>query len=114
MNRNLIKIVLSIVMLCCLVGLSSPVMAKDYLYVPSNNNLHIVDCDTDTVVKTIPFNDYIVGAIPSPDGKRFYMNSWHSVYEVDTQSNQIVDSPRVLVGFKPGDDHAGYCRVGGQ
>jgi len=91
MSRNLVKLVFSIVMICCLAGLSFPVMAKDYLYVPSNNNLHIVDCDTDTVVKTIPFNDYIVGAIPSPDGKRFYMNSWHSVYEVDTQTNQIVD-----------------------
>jgi DNA-binding beta-propeller fold protein YncE len=90
MNRSLNKILFSIVVVCCLVGLSFPVTAKDYLYVPSNNNLHIVDCDTDTVVKTIPFNDYIVGAIPSPDGKRFYMNSWHSIYEVDTQTNQIV------------------------
>ena len=91
MNRNLIKLVLSVLMMCCLVGLASPVMAKDFLYVPSNNNLHIVDCETDTVVKTIPFNDYIIGAIPSPDGKRFYMNSWHTIYEVDTQTNQIVD-----------------------
>lgn len=91
MSRNLIKLLLSVVMMCCLVGLASPVVAKDYLYVPSNNNLHVVDCDTDTVVKTIRFNDYIVGSIPSPDGKRFYMNSWHSIYEVDTQTNQIVD-----------------------
>ena len=90
MSRSSNKILFSIVVVCCLIGLSSPVMAKDYLYVPSNNNLHIVDCDTDTVVKTIPFNDYIIGAIPSPDGKRFYMNSWRSVYEVDTQTNQIV------------------------
>lgn len=92
MYRNLIKLVLSVVMVCCLVGFASPVMAKDFLYVPSNNNLHIVDCETDTVVKTIPFNDYIIGAIPSPDGKRLYMNSWHSIYEVDTQTNQIVDN----------------------
>lgn len=91
MYRNLIKLVLSVVMMYCLVGFASPVMAKDYLYVPSNNNLHIVDCDSDTVIKTLSFNDYIVGAIPSPDGKRFYMNSWHSIYEVDTQTNQIVE-----------------------
>ena len=91
MSRTLNKILFSIVLVCCLVGLSFPVMAKDYMYVPSNNNLHIVDCDTDTVVKTIPFNDYIVGAIPSPDGKRLYMNSWHAVYEVDTQTNQIAE-----------------------
>ena len=91
MNRNLIKLVLSVVMMCCLVGFASPVMAKDYLYVPGNNNLHIVDCDTDTVVKTLSFNDHIIGAIPSPDGKRYYMNSWHAIYEVDTQTNQIVD-----------------------
>jgi len=92
MNRNLVKVLFYIVMFCCLVGPALPVMAKDYLYVPSSNNLHIVDCETDTVVKTIPFNDYIIGAIPSPDGKRFYMNSWHSIYEVDTQTNQIVDN----------------------
>jgi len=91
MSRSLNKILFSIVVVCCWIGLSFPVMAKDYIYITSNNNLHIVDCDTDTVVKTIPFNDYIVGSIASPDGKRFYMNSWHSVYEVDTQTNQIAE-----------------------
>jgi hypothetical protein len=72
-------------------GLCGPAAAKDFLYVPCVNNLHIIDCDTDTVVKTLTYNDYIVGCIPSPDGKRFYMNSWHAVYAVDTQTNQIVD-----------------------
>ncbi len=91
MSRTLNKIFFSIVLVYCVLGLSFAVMAKDYMYVPSNNNLHIVDCDTDTVVKTIPFNDYIVGAIPSPDGKRLYMNSFHTVYEVDTQTNQIAE-----------------------
>jgi len=92
MSRSLNKAFYIIVVVCCLVGLSFPAMAKDYLYVPANNYLFIIDCDTDTVVKTLTFNDYIVGAIPSPDGKRYYMNSWHSIYEVDTQTDQIVDN----------------------
>jgi len=79
MSRSLNKAFYIIVVVCCLVGLSFPAMAKDYLYVPANNYLFIIDCDTDTVVKTLTFNDYIVGAIPSPDGKRYYMNSWHSI-----------------------------------
>jgi hypothetical protein len=72
-------------------GLCLPAAAKDYLYVPCVNTLHIIDCETDTVVKTVSYNDYIVACMPSPDGKRFYMNSWHSVYAVDTETNQIVD-----------------------
>jgi hypothetical protein len=72
-------------------GLCLPAAAKDFLYVPCSKNLHIIDCETDTVVKTVSYNDYIVGCIASPDGKRFYMNSWHAVYAVDTQTHQIVD-----------------------
>ena len=85
------KIVLTLVVVCLLVSLSHLVMAKDYLYVPSVNHLQIIDCDTDTVVKTIAFNDYIVNGNPSPDGKRYYMNALRSIYAVDTKSNQIVD-----------------------
>ncbi|UCF90558.1 MAG: hypothetical protein JSW39_20000 [Desulfobacterales bacterium] len=92
MSRSLSKIVRGVVGVCCLLGLAYPLAAKDYLYVPSVNNLQIIDCDSDTVVKTISFNDYIVGSIPSPDGKRFYMNSWHAVYAVDTETQQIIDN----------------------
>ncbi|MBW2370303.1 MAG: hypothetical protein JRH15_20725 [Deltaproteobacteria bacterium] len=86
------KIVYLLVVVCFLIGLSHSVMAKDYLYVPSNNHLHVIDCDSDTIIKTITFNDYIVNGIASPDGKRYYMNAWHSIYAVDTESNEIVDT----------------------
>ena len=83
-------LLLTLVLLLTL-GLSSPAAAKDYLYVPCSNYLHIIDCDTDTVVKTISYNDYIIGCIASDDGKRFYLNAWRSVYVVDTDKNQIID-----------------------
>ena len=72
-------------------GLTTPAAAKDYLYVPCSNYLHIIDCDTDTVVKTLSYNDYIIGCASSNDGKRFYLNAWRSIYVVDTDKNQIID-----------------------
>ncbi len=72
-------------------SLFAPAGAKDYLYVPCSNYLHIIDCDTDTVVKTLSYNDYIIGCVASDDGKRFYLNAWRSVYVVDTDKNQIID-----------------------
>jgi WD40 repeat protein len=81
---------LTLVLLLTL-GLSAPTAAKDYLYVPCSNYLHIIDCETDTVVKTLSYNDYIIGCTASDDGKRLYINAWRSVYAVDTDKNRIVD-----------------------
>jgi len=78
-------------MVCALVGFTSLAMAKDYLYIPCQNHLHVVDCDTDMTIKTLSFNDYIVGSVPSPKGDRLYLNSFHDIYEVDTKSNEIVE-----------------------
>jgi hypothetical protein len=72
-------------------GLAGPATAKDYLYVPCSNYLHIIDCETDTVVKTLSYNDYIIGCVASDDGKRLYINAWRSVYVVDTDKNLIID-----------------------
>lgn len=72
-------------------GLLAPAAAKDYLYVPCSNYLHIIDCDTDTVIKTLSYNDYVIGCASSNDGKRFYFNAWRSIYVVDTDTNQIID-----------------------
>jgi WD40 repeat protein len=80
-----------ILVLFLVIGLSAPAAAKDYLYVPCSNYLHIIDCDTDTVVKTLSYNDYIIGCASSNDGKRFYINAWRSIYVVDTDKNQIID-----------------------
>jgi|GEM_PF-598954 len=79
------------VTLLLVLGLCAPAAAKDYLYVPCSNYLHIIDCDTDTVVKTLSYNDYIIGAVASDDGKRYYVNSWRSIYVVDTDKQQIID-----------------------
>ena len=92
MRHNLNRIVFALVAVLCAIGTSLPAMAAtDYLYVPCVNNLVIIDCTTDTIVKTIKYNDYIVGCTPSPDGKRFYMNSWKSIYVVDTDKNELID-----------------------
>ena len=79
----------------CLVliaSLCAPAQAKDYIYVPAVNSLEIIDCDSDTVVKSVPYNDYIVGSIPSPDGKRYYLNAFHSIYVIDTQTDELIDT----------------------
>lgn len=83
-----------VIALCCVFGFASGALAGDFIYVPVTNALQIIDCETDTVVDTIPFNDYIVTAAPSPDGKRYYMSAFHSVYEVDTASRKLVDVHR--------------------
>lgn len=90
--RKRVAQLLVVVGLLTLFGLSETVAAKDYLYVPSSNHLQIIDCDTDTIIKIVRFNDYIINGIPSPDGERYYMNAWQSIYAVDTESNEIVDT----------------------
>ncbi len=82
-------------MLGCTALLCSPLLAKDYLYVPVSNALQIIDCDTDTVVKTLPvYNDYIMQATYSHDGKRYYASAQHSVYAFDTASQTLADTYR--------------------
>ena len=91
MRHILNRIVFSLLAVLCAVGMSLPAMAKDYIYAPCVNNLYIIDCTTDSIVKTIQYNDYIVGAAPSPDGKRYYLNSWKSIYVVDTVTDRLID-----------------------
>ena len=66
--------------------------AKDYLYAVMNNALQVIDCETDTVIKTIEFNDFIINTACSSDGKRLYLNAIHSIYAVDTATNMLVDT----------------------
>ncbi len=65
---------------------------KDYIYVPVSNSLHIIDGETDTVIKKIPYDAYIIGGAFSPDGKRYYLNAMHSVLVIDTVSQELVDT----------------------
>ena len=91
MKRLWKKVLLLTLALSLVPGLFVPAAAKDYLYVPCSNYLHIIDCDTDTVIKTLSYNDYVIGCASSEDGKRFYFNAWRSIYVVDTDTNQIID-----------------------
>jgi len=66
--------------------------AKDYIYAMVNNAVQVIDCETDTVIKTIEFNDFIINSACAADGKRLYLNAIHSVYAVDTVTNTLVDT----------------------
>lgn len=93
MRLKKIKIVLIPIISCILMLLVSQVAAaKDFLYTPVSNGLQIIDCDTDTITKTIPYNDYIVSAAMSPDGKRYYLNAIHSIYVIDTTTDSLIDT----------------------
>ncbi len=91
MERLRKKTLLLTLVFLLVLGLSVPAVAKDYLYVPCSNYLHIIDCDTDTVVKTLSYNDYVISGVASDDGKRYYINAWRSIYVVDTDKQQIID-----------------------
>ena len=64
------RVLFSTFLVLGVLALAWPAVAKDYLYAPGPNLLSIVDCETDTVVKTVPYEGYIVDATPSQDGKR--------------------------------------------
>lgn len=91
MRYRLLKRLVIYLCLCFMVVVSSPAMAGDFIYTAVNNALQIIDCRTDTVVKTIPHNDYILSAAFSPDGKRYFMNAIHSIYAYDTATHKLID-----------------------
>ena len=79
--------------LICMALFGTPLMAKDYLYIPVSNALQVIDCETDTVIKTMPvYNDYIMQAAYSHDSKRYYLSAQHSVYVFDTANHTLVDT----------------------
>jgi DNA-binding beta-propeller fold protein YncE len=70
-------------------------LAKDYLYVPVIDGLQVVDCDTDTVVKTVPMQkDYVCQSAFSPDGKRYYLSNFDVAYAFDTATDALLDTYR--------------------
>ena len=78
-------------MVCCVLGLGGMALAKDYLYIPTNNALQIVDCETDAVIHTIPgYNAYIIHNFYSEDGSMYYMNDWRNIYAFDVKANKFV------------------------
>ncbi len=94
MRRHVIQALTGMLTLLAVVCWTLPAGAKDFLYVPSVNTLQIIDCDSDTVVEKLHYNDYIISAMLSPDGRKYYLNAVHSIYVVDTESNTLVDTHR--------------------
>ncbi|MBW1649613.1 MAG: hypothetical protein JRJ44_02835 [Deltaproteobacteria bacterium] len=90
MKFKLYKILFSAIIFCFIVSHAS--IAKDYIYAPVSNALHVIDCDTDTIVKTVNYNDYITGAAFSPNKKRYYLNAFHSIYAINTATNELTDT----------------------
>lgn len=86
------KIIGSLIIFGCICCLSFPAAAKDYLFAPVTNACQVIDCDTNKVIKSIPYNDYIVASQVSKDGKRMYLNAWHSIYAIDTVKMELVDT----------------------
>jgi len=79
--------------MCLLAVFSTPAAAGDFLYAAVSNAVQVIDCNTDTVVKTInAYDDYIVSGGHSADGKRFYACGWESIYAIDTATNELVDT----------------------
>jgi hypothetical protein len=84
---------LLLVIMGCIALLGTPLMAKDYMYIPVSNALQVIDCETDTVVKTLPvYSDYIMQSAYSHDAKRYYLSAQHSVYVFDTVNHSLVDT----------------------
>ena len=87
------RALLSLLIVCCCGFFARPASGADFLYVPVSNAVHVIDCATDTVIKTIEgYDDYIITAAFSPDGKRFYACGWESIYAIDTDTNELVDT----------------------
>ena len=76
-------------------GEFKPTAGKDYIYVGVNNAMHVIDGETDTIIKTISHPDYIIGGAFSPDGSRYYANAFHSIHVFDTAKQELVDTYRL-------------------
>jgi len=106
------KVIWSLLIFGCICCLSFPAAAKEYLFTPINNACQVIDCETNKVIKSIPYNDYIVASQASKDGKRLYLNAWHSIYVIDTAKMELVDTYKfstelskvVVIGFDVSED----------
>lgn len=106
------KLVWSLMIISCICCLSVPAVAKDYIFAPINNACLVIDCSTDKVIKSIPYNDYIMNSQVTKDGKRLYLNAFHSIYVIDTAKMEIVDtfkfstelSKVTVIGFDVSED----------
>jgi len=93
MRLNKLKSAMFPVIMIILIALASNgAFAKDFIYAPISNGMQIIDCDTDTIIKTIPYNDTILSAAFSPDGKRYYLNAIQTIYVIDTTTDTLIDT----------------------
>ena len=91
LNKSKIALI-PIITFILMTFVSQGAWAKDFIYTPVSNGLQIIDCDTDTIIKTIRYNDYISTSAFSPNGERYYLNAGHSVYVIDTTTNTMIDT----------------------
>lgn len=106
------RVITALLVLGVLLLWTFPAAAKDYIYAPTSNELVVIDCETDTIVDRVAYNDYIVHAALSPDGKRYYLNTFHSIYVIDTDTNKLIDTYRfsselsivTVLGFAVSED----------
>jgi hypothetical protein len=88
-NKKMIWPVVIFVSIC---SLSFPAAAKEYLFAPVSNACEVIDCDTNKVIKSIPYNDYILSSVATKDGKRLYLNGIQTIYAIDTVKMELVDT----------------------
>lgn len=92
MHHYKIKVLFPVILAAVILALPFTALCKDFLYIPGANMLQILDCEKDVIIKDVPYTGFTVSSLPSPDGKRFYMNNQRLIYVVDTDTNEIVDT----------------------
>lgn len=78
--------------LLILAAFQLPVLAADYIYVPTVKGLDVVNCETGQVIEGARYSDYVLNACYSPDGGRYYLNAMHSIFAVDVKTFTLVDT----------------------
>jgi DNA-binding beta-propeller fold protein YncE len=71
-----------------------PVLAVDYILVPTVKGLDVVNCETGRVIEGARYSDYVLNTSYSPDGRRYYLNALHSIFAVDTKTFSLIDTYR--------------------
>jgi len=93
----------------CLLAMSGLAVAKDLILVTGHDVLHVVDGDTDELIKEIPVEGFLREAIVGNDKKYVYTtNGRHTLHTVDLEQGKVVRSmqfdkdgwERHIYGFK--------------
>ena len=86
------KIMMTVLFLVIFSGGLVKIQAKEYIFVPTVKGLDVVDCETGAVIKGARYSDYVMNACYSPDGSRYYLNAYHSIFVVDTKTFELLET----------------------